>query len=133
MTKIQFQCSCNIYYFSKRVRFETPEQDAVHDKRARLETSQQDSGFQSQSSDAPAKPSQDLSQVSSSQVEEDYLRLLRELPVASKRTKDEKSLIQKFRDRLKKLSKRTGPPAHLATPGERQRTYHTYLTYLREF
>ena len=129
MTKIPFQCSCNIFFFSKRVRFETPEQDAVHDKRARLETSQQDSGFQSQSSDAPAQTSQDLSQWSSSQLDDEYLRLrqeketfLEEHPLESQRSNQEKSVIQKIRDRMKKLSKRVGPPAPLATPGERQRT-----------
>ena len=104
---------------SKRVRFETSEQDAAYDKRARFETTQQDSGFfspsgkpiQSQSSDAAAKPSQDLSQVSSSQVEEEYLRLrhenktfLSEHPVASQRSKEEKAQIQKIKNRMKKIS-----------------------------
>ena len=101
----------------------------MHDKRARLETSQQDSGFQSQSSDAPAQTSQDLSQWSSSQLDDEYLRLrqeketfLEEHPLESQRSDQEKSLIKKIRNRLMKLSKRVDPPAPLATPGERQRT-----------
>ena len=61
-------------------------------------------------SEAPEKPSQDRSKLSSSQVEDEYLRLrqenetfLKEHPVASQRSQEEKSRIQKIRDRMKKV------------------------------
>ena len=61
-------------------------------------------------SEPPEKPSQDRSKLSSSQVEDEYLRLrqenetfLKEHPVASQRSQEEKSRLQKIRDRMKKV------------------------------
>ena len=61
-------------------------------------------------SEAPEKPSQDRSKLSSSQVEDEYLRLcrenetfLKEHPVPSQRSQEEKSRIQKIRNRMKKI------------------------------
>ena len=120
---------------SKRVRFETSEQDAAYEKRARFETTQQDSGFfspsgkpiQSQSSDASAKPSQDLSQVSSplslealiaekekhagrelNKKEREYLSLQLEHQrilwiAASQRGEEEKRRMAAIKNRLKKI------------------------------
>ena len=99
----------------------TPLKSSTQSKRVRFDTSQQDSActsfseepFQSQSSEAPSEPSQDRSQQSSSQVEEDYLKLLQaneafleEHPVANQRSKEEKAQIQKIRNKMKKTSKR---------------------------
>ena len=124
---------------TKRVRFETSHQDSAcatlseesfqsQPSETPAESSHVDVGEcsgcmkgwthvchldQSQSSETPAESSQDQSQVSSSQVEEEYLRLRRESetfiaehPVASKRNKEEKALLQKIRDRMKKMSTR---------------------------
>ena len=63
-------------------------------------------------SEAVAKPSQDLSQQPSSQMEQEYLRLLQENETfleehpASQRSQEEKSQIQKIRNRMKKISRR---------------------------
>ena len=91
---------------TKRVQFETSHQDSAC-------ASLQDESFQSQSSEIPAESSLDQSQVSSSQVEEEYLRLRRksetfiaEHPVASKRSKEDTALLQKIKNRMKKISKR---------------------------
>ena len=93
-------------YTPQRVRFETSHQDSAC-------ASLSEESFQSQSSVTPEVPSQDQSQVSSSQVEEVYLRLRRESetfvkehPVASKRSKADTALLQKIKNRMKKISKR---------------------------
>ena len=92
---------------------ETQSQDKGYRENPKQRRSRSNGTSDSQDKGYEMKPSVNLSQLSSSQVEEEYWELhqhcktlLKRHPVATDRSQELKSKIQKMRDRMKKMSKR---------------------------
>ena len=91
---------------------ETQSQDKGYRENPKQRRSRSNGTSNSQDKGYEMKPSVNLSQLSSSQVEEEYWELhqhyktlLKRHPVATDRSQELKSKIQKMRNRMKKMSK----------------------------